>query len=201
MLTKNFPPPFRTSVTRQLRETSNGHRALVVWFTGLSGSGKSTLANAVEEKLYKSGYRTFLLDGDNLRHGLCRDLGFSYNDRRENVRRVVETSKLMVESGTIVLVALISPFRYDRDLARSLFPEGDFIEIYCSAPLETCESRDVKGLYARARAGEIKDFTGITSPYEPPILPELVVDTGTYKLETCITQVLSVVRPLLSAKA
>jgi adenylylsulfate kinase len=182
------------TVTRQRRETLNGHRAAVIWFTGLSGSGKSTLAHAVEEELHQCGCRTFVLDGDNVRHGLCSNLGFSIDDRRENIRRIAELTKLLLEAGVIAMTAFISPFRDDRDKARSLFPHGDFIEIYCSAPLDVCESRDVKGLYARARAGEVKEFTGISSPYEPPLKPELVVDTGGQSLGDCVAQVMAALR-------
>lgn len=182
------------TITRERRAVQNGHRSSVVWFTGLSGSGKSTLAHAVEEELHQAGCRTFVLDGDNVRHGLCRDLGFSIEDRRENIRRIAETAKLITEAGVIAMTAFISPFREDRERARSLFPHGDFIEIYCATPLEVCESRDVKGLYARARAGEVKEFTGISSPYEPPVKPELVVDTGGQALEDCVAQVLGLLR-------
>ncbi|MEY4718814.1 MAG: hypothetical protein RL563_1432 [Pseudomonadota bacterium] len=184
----------RPTVTRQRREAANGHRAAVLWFTGLSGAGKSTLAHAVEEALHQSGCRTFVLDGDNVRHGLCSNLGFSNDDRRENIRRIAEAAKLMMESGVIAITAFISPFRHDRQLAKELFPEGDFIEVYCAAPLAVCESRDVKGLYARARAGEVKEFTGITSPYEAPVNPDLVVDTGTQMLQDCVDQVLALLR-------
>ena len=182
------------TVTRERREAANGHRAAVLWFTGLSGAGKSTLAHAVEEQLHQAGCRTFVLDGDNVRHGLCSNLGFSNDDRRENIRRIAEVAKLMMESGVIAITAFISPFRDDRQRARELFPEGDFIEVYCAAPLAVCESRDVKGLYARARAGEVKEFTGITSPYEPPITPELVIDTGSDSLHVCADQVLTLLR-------
>lgn len=182
------------TVTRPRREKQNGHRSAVVWFTGLSGSGKSTLAHAVEEALHQAGCRTYVLDGDNVRHGLCSNLAFSVEDRQENIRRIAEAAKLMTEAGVIAMTAFISPFHADRQRARSLFPHGEFIEIYCAASLEMCESRDVKGLYVRARAGEVKDFTGISSPYEPPIKPELVVDTGTQPLEDCVVLVLGVLR-------
>lgn len=182
------------TVTRQRREALNGHRAVVLWFTGLSGSGKSTLAHAVEEQLHQCGCRTLVLDGDNVRHGLCCNLGFSLEDRKENIRRVAETAKLMLEAGLIVLTAFISPLRADRLQARSRFPHGDFLEIYCAAPLEVCERRDGKGLYARARAGEIREFTGISSPYEPPEKPELVVDTAGQTLEECVAQVMALLR-------
>jgi adenylylsulfate kinase len=176
-------------VTRERRQQLNKHRSALLWFTGLSGSGKSTLAQAVEESLYQLGYHTFVLDGDNVRHGLCADLGFSDKDREENIRRVGEVAKLFVEAGIIVLTAFISPFISDRARARSLVGE-DFIEIHCNCPLEVCEQRDVKGLYRRARAGEIKEFTGISSPYEIPKNPELAVDTANESVETCVREIL-----------
>ena len=158
----------QATVTRRRRETQNGHASCVLWFTGLSGSGKSTLAHAVEEELHLRGCRTFVLDGDNVRHGLCGDLAFSEADRSENIRRVGEAARLFVEAGVIVLTAFISPFRDDRERVRRLIGDADFIEIYCHCPLEVCEERDVKGLYRKARQGLIKDFTGISSPYEEP---------------------------------
>jgi len=164
-------------ITRQDREILNGHKSFVLWFTGLSGSGKSTLAHAVEKKLHKRGCRTFVLDGDNVRHGLSSNLGFSENDRKENIRRIGETAKLMIEAGIITLTAFISPYRADRELVRSLFHHGEFVEVYCNASLEVCEGRDVKGLYKKARAGEIKNYTGIDSPYEAPRNPEIEIDT------------------------
>lgn len=179
------------SVTRDRRQQLNGHRSAAIWFTGLSSSGKSTLAHAVEERLYRMKCRTFVLDGDNVRHGLCGDLGFSENDRKENIRRIGETAKLFVEAGVITLTAFISPFRADRLRARQLFESEDFIEVYCSCPLEICESRDAKGIYQRARAGVVRDFTGISSPYEEPAKPELIVDTGSTPLDRCVDQVIS----------
>ena len=164
-------------VTRTQRAQQKGQRPCVIWLTGLSGAGKSTLANALEQCLLQQGYHSYLLDGDNIRHGLNQDLGFSQEDRVENIRRVGEVASLMVDAGLIVITAFISPFRADRALVRALVPEGEFIEVYVSASLETCESRDPKGLYAKARAGVIHDFTGIDSPYEPPERPELVLDT------------------------
>lgn len=164
------------TVTRQRREQKNRHKGGLFWFTGLSGSGKSTLAHAVEERLFQQGFNTYVLDGDNVRHGLCADLGFSDEDRKENIRRISQMSKLFVEAGIIVLTAFISPFRIDRDNARKIVAP-DFHEIYCNCPLEVCEMRDVKGLYKRARAGEIKHFTGIDSPYEEPLNPELSTRT------------------------
>jgi len=175
------------TVTRERREQQNGHRGGVFWFTGLSGAGKSTLAHSVEESLHQQGYKTFVLDGDNVRHGLCADLSFSDDDRKENIRRVGHTSMLYVEAGIIVLTAFISPFRADRDNVRKI-AGGDFHEIYCKTSLEICEDRDVKGLYKRARAGEIPDFTGISSPYEEPEDADLVVDTESH-LEDCRMEV------------
>lgn len=178
------------TVTRDRRNQLNGHRSAVIWFTGLSGSGKSTLAHSVEEELYKLGCRTFVLDGDNVRHGLSSNLTFSDNDRKENIRRTGEVAKLMMEAGVITITAFISPFREDRDIVRQLLSQGGFIEIYCNASLEVCESRDVKGLYKRARAGEIKNYTGIDSPYEAPDNPELVVNTESESLEESVTKVI-----------
>ena len=171
------------TVTRNRRERMNGHNGGVFWFTGLSGAGKSTLAHSVEESLYQKGYRTFVLDGDNVRHGLCADLSFSDEDRKENIRRVGHMSMLYVEAGIIVLTAFISPFRADRENVRKI-AGADFHEIYCKASLEICEDRDVKGLYKRARAGEIPDFTGISSPYEEPEFADLTIDTEN-RLEEC----------------
>lgn len=179
------------TVTRQRREALNGHRGAVLWFTGLSGAGKSTLAHAVEERLFQTGSRTFVFDGDNVRHGLCSDLGFSPEDRTENIRRIGEMTKLFLEAGIISLTAFISPFRRDREWVRALLPAGDFIEIYARCAIDVCESRDVKGLYKRARAGEIKEFTGISSPYETPEHPELVVDTDKQSLEQSVDAVMA----------
>jgi adenylylsulfate kinase len=178
------------TVTRTRREAQNGHRSAILWFTGLSGAGKSTLAHAVEEELHRLGCRTFVLDGDNVRHGLCGDLGFTAEHRIENIRRVGEIAKLFIEAGVIVLTAFISPFRSDRERVRGMVEHGDFIEIHCDSPLDVCESRDVKGMYKKARAGQIPEFTGISSPYEAPENPELRVDTGSEKLEQCVQQVL-----------
>jgi adenylylsulfate kinase len=182
------------TVTRSRRERLNAHRSVLLWFTGLSGSGKSTLAHTVEERLHQLGCRTFVLDGDNVRHGLCRDLGFSDADRVENIRRVAEVAKLFVEGGILTMTAFISPFRKDREAARATFPHGDFLEIYCDCPLEVCERRDVKGLYRRARAGEVPFFTGLTSPYEAPLAPELVVATGVLSLEASADEVIDLLR-------
>jgi adenylylsulfate kinase len=173
------------------RQQQAGHKSVILWFTGLSGAGKSTLAHTVEKALFDAGCRTYVFDGDNVRHGLCADLGFSAIDRQENIRRIGEMSKLFIEAGVIALTAFISPYQSDRDRVRQLVKNGEFIEIYCKADLSVCEQRDVKGLYAKARRGEIKDFTGISSPYEPPLLPELTLDTGAESLEICVEKVLS----------
>ena len=181
----------QATVTRQRRSELNEHRSVVLWFTGLSGSGKSTLAHALEEKLFQKGCRTFVLDGDNVRHGLNSNLDFSESDRSENIRRISEVSKLMLESGLIVMTAFISPFNKDRNEARKLISNDDFIEIYCKASLEVCEARDVKGLYKRARAGEIKNYTGIDSPYEEPENPELIINTSDETLDSSVSKILS----------
>jgi len=180
----------QATVTKDRRNILNKHQSKVIWFTGLSGSGKSTLAHALEEKLFNLGCRTFVLDGDNVRHGLNSNLSFSEIDRTENIRRISEVSKLMLEAGLIVMTAFISPFTKDRDDARSLISKDNFIEIYCKASLEVCESRDVKGLYKLARAGEIKNYTGIDSPYEKPKNPELIIDTDQQSLDESIANIL-----------
>ena len=182
------------TVTRERRNQLNDHKSVVIWLTGLSGSGKSTLAHSVEEELYNLGCRTYVLDGDNVRHGLSSNLTFSDDDRKENIRRIGEVAKLMMEAGVIAITAFISPFNKDRNLVRQLLPQGDFIEIFCKASLETCESRDVKGLYKRARAGEIKNYTGIDSPYEAPDNPELVIDTESESLEESVAKVVNLLK-------
>ena len=181
----------QATVTKQRRNKLNNHKSVVLWFTGLSGSGKSTLAHALEEKLFNMDFRTFVLDGDNVRHGLNSNLDFSEVDRSENIRRISEVSKLMLEAGLIVMTAFISPFKKDRNEARALITNDNFIEIYCKASLETCEKRDVKGLYKMARAGEIKNYTGIDSPYEAPINPELIIDTDQETLDYSVSKILS----------
>ncbi len=181
----------KTSVGRESLELKRNHKSIILWFTGLSGSGKSTLANAVNAALFKKGLSSYVLDGDNIRHGLCKDLGFSDSDREENIRRIGEVSKLFLDAGIIVLTAFVSPFRSDRDKARSLVKQNDFLEIYCSANLDVCEKRDTKGLYAKARAGQIQDFTGISSPYEEPQNPDLKIDTGLRNLDECVGDVIS----------
>ena len=179
-----------TAITKKERKVNNGHGSAVLWFTGLSGSGKSTLANAVSASLFQRGIHEYVLDGDNIRHGLNKDLGFSDHDRTENIRRIGEVSKLFVDSGTIVTTAFISPFRSDRDQVRSLFSEGEFIEVFVDCPLEECERRDPKKLYEKARRGEIKDFTGIDSPYEAPKAPELTIQTGSLSVEEAVETIL-----------
>ena len=178
------------SVDRAARADKRGHRSAILWFTGLSGSGKSTLANAVNAALFERGLATYVLDGDNVRHGLCKDLGFSDADREENIRRIGEVAKLFLDAGVIVLTAFVSPFRADRDKARDLVEAGDFFEIFCAADLDVCESRDPKGLYAKARSGAIKEFTGISSPYEAPDTPELKIDTGAQELAESVEVVI-----------
>ncbi|GAB7196996.1 MULTISPECIES: adenylyl-sulfate kinase [Dickeya] len=164
------------AVAREDRERQHGHRGVVVWFTGLSGSGKSTLAGALEQSLFARGVSTYLLDGDNVRHGLCRDLGFSDDDRRENIRRVGEVARLMVDAGLVVLTAFISPHRAERQMVRELLDQGQFLEVFVDTPLAICEARDPKGLYKKARAGELRNFTGIDAIYEAPEQPELHLD-------------------------
>ena len=179
------------TVTRERRNQLNNHKSVVLWFTGLSGSGKSTMSHALEERLFNKGCRTFVLDGDNVRHGLNSNLSFSDKDRKENIRRIGEVSKLMMEAGFIIMTAFISPYREDRIAVRNLIPNGDFIEIYCKASLETCEARDVKGLYKRARAGEIKNYTGIDSPYEVPENADLIIDTDEETIEDSVSIIIS----------
>jgi adenylylsulfate kinase len=190
------------TIIREDRQIQGGHKSVILWFTGFSGSGKSTLAHAVEKALYDLGCRTYVFDGDNVRHGLCADLGFSKEDREENIRRIGEMSKLFIEAGVIALTAFISPFQADRERVRKLVAEGDFIEIYCRCPLEVCEQRDVKGLYQKARQGKITEFTGISSPYETPENPELVIDTANQPLETCVENIMQYLaaRQILPAK-
>jgi adenylylsulfate kinase len=177
-------------ITRADRERAHGHRGATLWFTGLSGSGKSTLARALEEALFERDCQVYVLDGDNIRHGLNRDLGFSPADRTENIRRIGEVAKLFTDFGALVLTAFISPYREDRATVRKLMGEGDFIEVYVEAALDVCEDRDPKGLYKKARRGEIPEFTGISAPYEAPEAPELVVRTDRYSVDECVAQLL-----------
>ena len=180
----------QASISRELISTNRGHKSAILWFTGLSGSGKSTLANALNSSLYERGIVSYVLDGDNIRHGLCKDLGFSDQDREENIRRIGEVAKLFLDAGIIVLTAFVSPFRLDREKARSLVQKEDFIEIYCAANLKVCEERDPKGLYGKARSGVIKDFTGISSPYEEPNNPDIKIDTGKLDIQESVKLIL-----------
>ena len=179
------------AVTRDDRQQLNGHRGCTVWLTGLSGSGKSTIADEVEKRLLERGVRTYILDGDNIRHGLNKNLGFSPDDRTENIRRIGEVAKLFCDAGLVALTAFISPYRADRDQVRAIMQPGDFIEVFVDCPMEVCEQRDVKGLYKKARAGEIKEFTGISAPYEAPTKPELVIETSGQSVEQSALQILA----------
>ena len=180
----------RMSVQKNQRALKNYHKPCVVWLTGLSGSGKSSIADALEKKLYTLGYKTYILDGDNVRHGLNSDLGFTDADRVENIRRVAEVAKLMVDAGLIVITAFISPFKPERESARALFDEGDFSEVYVDAPIDIAEQRDSKGLYKKARSGEIPNFTGLFSSYEPPLEPEVHLTTSILTIEQCVAKLL-----------
>lgn len=182
------------TINREKREQLHQHKSIVLWFTGLSGSGKSTLAHALEDRLHHMGCSTYVLDGDNVRHGLCGDLTFSDEDRKENIRRIANVAKLFLDAGVIVLTAFISPFKEDRQLARNLMQHGDFYEVYVNASVETCESRDVKGLYKRARQGEIPHFTGISSPYEAPAKPELEIKTDVLSLDESVDVLIALLK-------
>ncbi len=180
-----------TEITLEAREQQQGHQGVVLWFTGLSGSGKSTIATALEKRLFKMDCHTYILDGDNVRHGLNSDLDFSKADRQENIRRIGEVAKLFMDSGMITLTSFISPFRKDRQQVRDILPAGKFVEVYVKAPLEVCESRDPKGLYKKARAGKIQDFTGIGSPYEEPENPEITIDTFKHSVDQNVDEIVS----------
>lgn len=184
----------QAAVTRPRRETQNGHMSINLWFTGLSGSGKSTLAHAVEQRLHLMGCRTYVFDGDNVRHGLCGDLGFSLKDRSENMRRIAEMVGLFLDCGVLSLTAFISPLKADRDKVKEIIGPENMLEVYCNCPLEICEERDVKGLYKKAREGKIKNYTGISSPYEVPQNPDIEVDTGTRPLRDCVNDIISELR-------
>lgn len=187
---KKFIIPHEGNIKKEDRQRQKRHKSAILWFTGLSGSGKSTLAHAVEEKLFEMGIHTYVLDGDNIRTGLNKDLGFSAEDREENIRRIGEVAKLFVDAGIITLTAFISPYKKDRELIRDLVENGEFIEIYVKCPLEICEQRDVKGLYKKARAGIIKNFTGIDDPYEEPENPEIIVETDKETLEESVNKII-----------
>ena len=180
-----------SEVTKAQRQTRNGHQSVLIWFTGLSGSGKSTVSGALEKALFEDGKQTYRLDGDNVRHGLNKNLGFSPEDRQENIRRIGEVGKLMVDSGAITVTAFISPYKQDRDNVRQLFEEQEFVEVYTQCSIETCEQRDPKGLYKKARTGEIPEFTGISAPYEPPENPEIIIDTEDNSVEASVNQILN----------
>ena len=182
----------QATVTTEDRERLLNQKGCVIWFTGLSGSGKSTLANAVAHLLHERNHHTYVLDGDNVRHGLNKNLGFSPADREENIRRVGEVAKLFVDAATVVMTAFISPYRADRDQARNLIGAGRFVEVFVECPLEVCEERDPKGLYKKARTGEIKEFTGISAPYEPPHNAEVIVNTADLSITECAQKVITV---------
>ncbi|MBH0330573.1 adenylylsulfate kinase [Brevibacillus brevis] len=185
-----------TTITKQDRQKRAGHKSCVLWFTGLSGAGKSSLANAVEHELHQRGLASYVLDGDNIRHGLNRGLGFGAEDRQENIRRIGEVAKLFVDAGVITLTAFISPYREDRELARNLVEAGEFIEVYLKCSLDECERRDVKGLYRKARSGEIGQFTGISAPYEEPLRAELVIESDKQTIEESVQMVLTYLEEL-----
>ena len=187
MAANDFPGQKITATARAQR---NGHAGAVVWFTGLSGSGKSTLASHLEWRLFQQGKQVCVLDGDQLRRGLCSDLGFSPEHRKENIRRASEVAKVLAQAGVISIAAFISPYRSERELARRLAPEGKFLEVYLNAPLAVCEQRDPKGLYRRARSGELQQFTGISAPYEPPIQPDLELRTDRLNIDECLARLL-----------
>lgn len=189
------------TLVRENREQLGGHRGRVVWFTGLSGAGKSTLANALEVALHRVQKRTYVLDGDNIRRGLCKDLGFSDADRVENMRRVAEVARLFVDAGVLVLVAFISPFRAERQAARELFAPGDFLEVFVDVPLAVAEQRDTKGLYQKARSGALSHLTGIDSPYEPPLAPELALRTDRISIDACVDRLLTLLETSQDATA
>jgi adenylylsulfate kinase len=179
-------------ITKNDRIASLGQKPLIIWLTGLSGSGKSTIGDRLEQLLQEKGFKTYLLDGDNIRHGLNKDIDFSESGRKENIRRIGEVARLFLDAGIIVITAFISPFREDRDFVRSLAADGEFLEVYVNCPVEVCEARDVKGLYAKARKGEIPDFTGISSPFEVPLKPEVEVHSDTEDIENCVNKILEV---------
>ncbi|MBI5190986.1 MAG: adenylyl-sulfate kinase [Nitrospirae bacterium] len=179
------------TITRKHREELGGHKSVAIWFTGLSGSGKSTLAHALEDRLYRLGCRSYVFDGDNVRHGLNRDLGFSAEDRKENIRRIGEMVKLFLDAGVITITAFISPFKADRQWVRELVGPENFVEVYCDCSLDVCEERDVKGSYKKARAGLIPEFTGISSPYEKPDAPELSFDTANSGIDECVDSIVT----------
>lgn len=192
--------PHQFSISKEDRMSLKGHNALLLWFTGLSGSGKSTIANAVEKALVKNKIHTYTLDGDNVRKGLNNNLGFSPEDRTENIRRIAEVANLMIDAGLVVLAAFVSPYQKDRERIRSIVGEKQYVEIFVNTPLEECERRDVKGLYAKARAGEIKNFTGINAPYEAPLNPDLEIDTTKMTVDEAVSEILKHLKTKLAKK-
>ncbi|GAB4403933.1 MAG: adenylyl-sulfate kinase [Microscillaceae bacterium] len=198
MAEEKFIIPQKHHLGQADRNQHKGHRSMVIWFTGLSGSGKSTLANLLEQSLFGQGCHTYILDGDNVRAGLNADLGFGEEDRRENIRRIGEVARLMTDAGLIVLTAFISPYREDRARVRALFPEGQFVEVFVDCPIEVCEARDVKGLYQKARAGIIKNFTGIDAPFETPDQPEIHLKSHTQSPEAAVAQLMAYLKPALA---
>jgi len=192
--------PHQFSISKVDRMSLKGHNALLLWFTGLSGSGKSTIANAVEKALVKNKIHTYTLDGDNVRKGLNNNLGFSPEDRTENIRRIAEVANLMIDAGLVVLAAFVSPYQKDRERIRSIVGEKQYVEIFVNTPLEECERRDVKGLYAKARAGEIKNFTGINAPYEAPVNPDLEIDTTKMTVDEAVSEILKHLKTKLAKK-
>lgn len=187
-------------LTREIYSAQYKHHSKVIWFTGLSGSGKSTLANELSKILFHQGIKVFVLDGDNTRLGINKDLGFSLEDRKENIRRVAEIARLFLDSGTVVMTSYISPIAEDREMARNIIGENDFLEIFIDCPIDVCEKRDIKGLYAKARSGQIKNFTGIDSPYEKPENPLLTIDSSVHSINQCMEAILTTVQPLISIK-
>jgi adenylylsulfate kinase len=183
--------PHKGKIGREDRCKMNGHKTALVWFTGLPGSGKSTISHELEYRLFQRCIKTYVLDGDNVRHGLCRDLGFSAEDRRENLRRVAEAARLFSDAGIFTIAAFASPYRADRFMVRRMFEPGDFIEVYLKCDLKICEARDPKGLYKKARSGEIKNFTGVSDPYEPPENPEIVLDTDGLSIEESVSKIMN----------
>lgn len=193
MIKQNNVVWHKQEVTRHMRNILNGHKSIAVWFTGLPSSGKSTIAHNIEKKLWEKGVRTYTFDGDNIRHGLCSDLGFTKEDRVENLRRISEVIKLFLDAGMVVLAAFVSPLKEQREKIRKIIGQQDFLEVYCRCPVEVCEMRDPKGMYKKAKSGEIKEYTGISSPYEEPESPDLIIDTHILSLEESLYKVLKLV--------
>ncbi|WP_417874247.1 adenylyl-sulfate kinase [Xanthomarina gelatinilytica] len=192
--------PHSYQISIQDRRQANKHNSFLMWFTGLSGSGKSTIANVVEQELHKKGIKTYILDGDNIRKGINNDLSFSPEDRTENIRRIAETANLMVDAGLVVLAAFVSPYKKDRENIKSIVKDVNFVEIYVNTSLEECEKRDVKGLYKKARAGEIKNMTGISAPYEAPEDPDVEINTEQISVEQAVKQIIEYITPKLKLK-